>query len=605
MDPLKQLRESVDLSVGCRPSPLETHSLEGLDLGKKPGWCGIISRSKSLSMSESPYISKPNSPDRPEPGSRHHGTRTGGTSSHGSYSVALPPINGLPSVAHHRPTDDSDYHMETDDVLTQTKNRLKKADCVLGDRTHAEDILTSCGESYLSDTLSKDSSCLPQDYSAAAYTLRSSSSASIETLSSECTGAKKTSPRSVEYISSADDSDVIEVPVSSSRCKTPPSCCFRTHSVIVHERRRGNSSVKRDAAMDRPPEHVNDVCALDEAGLEARDGKAGSESKSLLSWMESPVSPEDSDQDTDAASPRNFPSTSDAENTRVFKSPQSRASSSASNRQRKTPASKNRKRAKPRPKRAPPVGKSAKRPRRKPRCSGPSPMFSAQEPEIKLKYAKHKEEKRDSRPDGFAPYVHMELSSCTIVSFREDDVYSMKKGSQQAVPGVVPKTSCLQLGRVGSDARSQVRRFCCLCGRVGSVEGLGDLHGPYCDLDSLEDGASRSFRRQRKENCSGSVECSEHWVHEDCSIWTAGVFLVKGKLYGLEEAIRLAQGTVCSYCHMVGATLGCFFKDCPHKYHFPCALQSDGALNEENFTMRCPKHKNKTSRASVSRLKNR
>ncbi|KTG37076.1 hypothetical protein cypCar_00037345 [Cyprinus carpio] len=158
-----------------------------------------------------------------------------------------------------------------------------------------------------------------------------------------------------------------------------------------------------------------------------------------------------------------------------------------------------------------------------------------------------------------------------------------------------------KLGRVGSDARSQVRRFCCLCGRAGNVEGLGDLHGPYCssgaqavcksdssppaqkqepdcsDLDSLyslEDGASQSVRRQRKENCSESVDCSEHWIHEDCSIWTAGIFLVKGKLYGLEEAVRLAQGTVCSYCHMVGATLGCFFKDCPNKYHFPCALQS-------------------------------
>lgn len=31
---------------------------------------------------------------------------------------------------------------------------------------------------------------------------------------------------------------------------------------------------------------------------------------------------------------------------------------------------------------------------------------------------------------------------------------------------------------------------------------------------------------------------------------------------------------VCSHCHRVGATLGCFFKDCPNKYHFPCALQS-------------------------------
>ncbi|XP_050960107.1 transcription factor 20 [Labeo rohita] len=264
------------------------------------------------------------------------------------------------------------------------------------------------------------------------------------------------------------------------------------------------------------------------------------------------------------------------------------------------------------------------------------PCFSPQEPEIKLKYANHKEDKKDARPDSFAPYIHMELSSCTIVNFREEDVYSTKKGSQQVVSGVIPKTSCLQLGRVGSDARLQVKHFCCLCGRTGNVEGLGDLHGPYrssgvqpvcksdsspavqkqeldcSDLDSvysLEDGASQSVKRQRKENCSEGVEesrvCSEHWIHEDCSIWTAGIFLVKGKLYGLEEAIRLAQETVCSFCHRVGATLGCFFKDCPNKYHFPCALQSDSALNEENFTIRCPKHKNKTSRVSVSRLKNR
>uniref|UniRef100_A0A8C7R6P7 Uncharacterized protein n=1 Tax=Oncorhynchus mykiss TaxID=8022 RepID=A0A8C7R6P7_ONCMY len=28
----------------------------------------------------------------------------------------------------------------------------------------------------------------------------------------------------------------------------------------------------------------------------------------------------------------------------------------------------------------------------------------------------------------------------------------------------------------------------------------------------------------------------EYWLHEDCSIWSAGVFLVKGRVYGLEEA---------------------------------------------------------------------
>ncbi len=66
-------------------------------------------------------------------------------------------------------------------------------------------------------------------------------------------------------------------------------------------------------------------------------------------------------------------------------------------------------------------------------------MFSPQEPEIKLKYANHKEEKKDTRPDSFAPYIHMEFSSCTIINFREEDVYSTKKGSQHVGLGGHPK----------------------------------------------------------------------------------------------------------------------------------------------------------------------
>ncbi|KAL0151092.1 hypothetical protein M9458_053605, partial [Cirrhinus mrigala] len=630
MDPLNQvdvmhLQESrssaLDLSVGCRQSPLKTNPMEALDLVKKPSWCGITSGSKSVNMSESRYITRPSKPNSPDqPGLKHHGTRTCSTSSHGPYSIPLPLINGLPSVAQilsqcpptdQEFTDDSDYsvEMEMNDVTCHKKADSVLENSTLGGRrarnvldTHPQDILTSCGETYLSDTgvsQIKGSTCLPQDASAAAYTLHSTNSAveqtAIETLASECTAAKKTSSCSIEYISSEDDSDIVEVPVTNSRCKTPSNCRSRTVSVIVNDRsceRLRNSSIKQEVEMDCSPKNVNNVYAMDEPGFEAHGGRTGSESKSLLSWMESvciPISPEDSDQDMHAAFPKNFPSTSDAENTSIFKSPQSGASST-SNRPRKTAASKSRKRAKPRPKqrakpkkpakraKAPTASKSAtstaKRRRRKPRSSGPSSMFSPEEPEIKLKYANHKEDKKDARPEGFAPYIHMELSSCTIVNFREEDVYSTKKGSQQVVSGVIPKTSCLQLGRVGSDARLQVKHFCCLCGRTGNVEGLGDLHGPYrssgvqpvcksdsspavpkqeldcSDLDSvcsLEDGTSQSVRRQRKENCSEGVEesrvCSEHWIHEDCSIWTAGIFLVKGKLYGLEEAIRLAQET--------------------------------------------------------------
>lgn len=44
------------------------------------------------------------------------------------------------------------------------------------------------------------------------------------------------------------------------------------------------------------------------------------------------------------------------------------------------------------------------------------------------------------------------------------------------------------------------------------------------------------------------LEPCEYWLHEDCGIWSAGVFLVKGKVYGLEEAVRVAQETVGNCC---------------------------------------------------------
>ncbi|MEQ2193605.1 hypothetical protein XENOCAPTIV_005636 [Xenoophorus captivus] len=54
---------------------------------------------------------------------------------------------------------------------------------------------------------------------------------------------------------------------------------------------------------------------------------------------------------------------------------------------------------------------------------------------------------------------------------------------------------------------------------------------------------------------------------------------------------------MCSACHNPGATLGCFFKGCPNKYHYRCALESDCVLVEDNFSMKCRKHKNKTLKA--------
>ncbi|CDQ85162.1 unnamed protein product [Oncorhynchus mykiss] len=87
------------------------------------------------------------------------------------------------------------------------------------------------------------------------------------------------------------------------------------------------------------------------------------------------------------------------------------------------------------------------------------------------------------------------------------------------------------------------------------------------------------------------IDPEELWVHEACMVWTSGVYLVNGRLYGLQEALDGARDTVCSYCEMVGSTLGCYSKGCTLRYHYPCAMDADCSLNEDNFSLRCPKHK--------------
>ncbi|XP_020782748.1 transcription factor 20 isoform X2 [Boleophthalmus pectinirostris] len=87
------------------------------------------------------------------------------------------------------------------------------------------------------------------------------------------------------------------------------------------------------------------------------------------------------------------------------------------------------------------------------------------------------------------------------------------------------------------------------------------------------------------------MDPEELWVHEACIVWTSGVYLVNGKLYGLQEALDGARETCCSFCDMVGSTLGCYTKGCTLRYHYLCAIEADCSLNEDNFSLRCPKHK--------------
>lgn len=243
--------------------------------------------------------------------------------------------------------------------------------------------------------------------------------------------------------------------------------------------------------------------------------------------------------------------------------------------------------------------------------SGPSSLFPPIEPELALKYAYRK--KRERKFDSFSPFVHMEKETCTVVNYHEEEEEktSNRPAPCQNATGFVPTTSCYCLGRVSTEFKCTEFLKCCLCGQTANANALGDLLGPYCP--AFSDGTdSRTMLNGHPENHAhedgpefqnkspkdkalenGTVILQECWVHEDCSVWSTGVFLVRGKLYGLREAALLAQQTICSCCQETGAIMGCFQKGCSRNFHFSCAVQSGCVLNEDNFSMRCPDHKSK------------
>uniref|UniRef100_UPI0037E7AB3B transcription factor 20-like n=1 Tax=Semicossyphus pulcher TaxID=241346 RepID=UPI0037E7AB3B len=268
--------------------------------------------------------------------------------------------------------------------------------------------------------------------------------------------------------------------------------------------------------------------------------------------------------------------------------------------------------------------------------AGPPARFPPTEPEIKLRCVNVREEKkkRKERKSGsFCPFVHVEQTRCIVVNYQEEEEEAMRSsrgGSQQtrtgSLSGFVPNSSCFQPGRSGSQSQAQTSLHCCLCGQTANAMSLGDLHGPYYPVGpSVEyqgqeydknqgqiqnQDQSQSCRTEQTDGSHGLTDShcfadeapppqvssylEECWIHEDCGIWSAGVFLVRGKLYGLQEAAWLARQTVCSACRHTGAIMGCFQKGCHTNYHYRCALHSGCLLNEENFSVRCPEHKNKT-----------
>jgi len=80
----------------------------------------------------------------------------------------------------------------------------------------------------------------------------------------------------------------------------------------------------------------------------------------------------------------------------------------------------------------------------------------------------------------------------------------------------------------------------------------------------------------------------EIWFHEDCIVYSSGVYIIGTKIMGIEAAVWSSTRQRCSYCHKNGAMLACLKKGCGKKAHVVCTRKS-WRLDDE-FKTFCDQH---------------
>lgn len=93
--------------------------------------------------------------------------------------------------------------------------------------------------------------------------------------------------------------------------------------------------------------------------------------------------------------------------------------------------------------------------------------------------------------------------------------------------------------------------------QVGRTEQFGQVGGPrrltlqerLRRMQQLQAGGTRSPSDQEGndsmfQRLQVQAEANEHWTHESCAIWTKGIIMVAGRLYGLKEAANKSAQTV-------------------------------------------------------------
>ncbi|XP_033210554.1 uncharacterized protein CG5098 [Belonocnema kinseyi] len=89
----------------------------------------------------------------------------------------------------------------------------------------------------------------------------------------------------------------------------------------------------------------------------------------------------------------------------------------------------------------------------------------------------------------------------------------------------------------------------------------------------------------------GEEQRWEVWLHEQCAVWAAGVYLAGGRVTGLQEAVWDAAKSVCDNCGLTGANIGCVKRGCKAVTHYPCALTNSWLLDTNSYIPKCNIHR--------------
>ena len=141
------------------------------------------------------------------------------------------------------------------------------------------------------------------------------------------------------------------------------------------------------------------------------------------------------------------------------------------------------------------------------------------------------------------PYVRLKgcketPTSCTVVSLATDELEKVSKQhsgkSQQKSHKHCAPAANLSYKLIDSEPF-----VCVFCANGSCYETLNDLFGPYHPEGATDDVVAGVHKRRASDDLP-----VEMWVHEDCAVWSSGVYLVGSKLHGLDEAVSVARQTV-------------------------------------------------------------